>query len=188
MLTFSSGEIVYFFNNHHSPFLNLVFKNMTHLGEWLGGTIVFFVLLFFFKYKYAVLFLICILSSSLTTQFLKRVVYPNEMRPAAYFEDLNEIEDVTKSKRFSFPSGHTSAAFTIFSFLAFAARTKVWQFVAFGLAAAVGISRVYLAQHFLSDVLAGAALGLLLTAFLFQVFYPKFGKIDWMNKKIITLK
>ena len=188
LLTFTKGELVYFFNNHQSDVLNILFKNITHLGEWIGGSILFFILLFFFKYKYSILFLICILVSSLTSQFLKRVVYPNEQRPSALYEDLNEIEDVKKNKQFSFPSGHTTAAFTIFSFLAFAGATKIWQAIAMLLASSVGISRVYLGQHFMIDVVAGAVLGLLLTAVLYILIYPRLSKIEWMNKKMLAHK
>jgi len=188
LLTFSKGEVVYFFNNHQNDLLNFLFKNATYLGEWIGGTIIFFILLFFFQYKYSLLFLICILVSSLTSQFLKQVVYPNEKRPYALYDDLNDIENVKKSKRYSFPSGHTTAAFTIFSFLAFAGRTKIWQLSATVLAASVGISRIYLGQHFMNDVVAGFVLGLLLTATLYILLYPKFSKVGWMNKKLIYRK
>jgi len=60
----------------------------------------------------------------------------------------------------SFPSGHTAGSF--------AAATALGLFyprrrpAALGLAAGVGLSRVYLGHHFPSDVLAGGALGWLL--------------------------
>lgn len=57
----------------------------------------------------------------------------------------------------SFPSGHATTAFAVAAALARAvpARRRVWLVVAGG----VGVSRVLLNAHFLSDVLAGAFLG-----------------------------
>ena len=56
------------------------------------------------------------------------------------------------------------------------------------LASSVGISRVYLGQHFMIDVVAGAVLGLLLTAVLYILIYPRLSKIEWMNKKMLAHK
>ena len=58
----------------------------------------------------------------------------------------------------SFPSGHAASAFTAAVLLAGGPATPLW----FALAATVAASRVYTQMHHSSDVLAGAALGLVL--------------------------
>ncbi|CAN5207105.1 hypothetical protein BH10PSE4_BH10PSE4_38820 [soil metagenome] len=67
---------------------------------------------------------------------------------------------------FSFPSGHATAAaalYVVLGALAAEGLTKPWKRLALGLAAAmvlsISLSRVYLGAHWLSDVLAGVALG-----------------------------
>lgn len=58
----------------------------------------------------------------------------------------------------SFPSGHTSMAFTMASVAA--EELNTWGDVAvYGLATGVGLARIHQDQHWASDVLAGAALG-----------------------------
>ncbi|MBM3674132.1 MAG: phosphatase PAP2 family protein [Actinobacteria bacterium] len=59
----------------------------------------------------------------------------------------------------SFPSGHATAAFTAAVILA---RTGPGGPAWYGLAAVVASSRVYVRMHHASDVLAGAALGLVM--------------------------
>lgn len=58
----------------------------------------------------------------------------------------------------AFPSGHTTtaAAAAVIVFLWF---DKRWSWVAFVVAAAVGLSRCYLLAHYPSDVVAGLVLG-----------------------------
>lgn len=58
----------------------------------------------------------------------------------------------------SFPSGHTATAFAAAAAVGFFHPRLRWP--VYGLAALVGLSRIYLGVHFWLDVLAGAALGL----------------------------
>lgn len=67
----------------------------------------------------------------------------------------------------SFPSGHTTAAFATFSAIALVAgrgrsgaRQALFLGTALGAATMVGASRILLEVHWLTDVVAGAALGL----------------------------
>jgi len=59
--------------------------------------------------------------------------------------------------QFSFPSGHTMTAFSIALVVSYFYPTLEWPL--YFLAVSIGLSRVVLGMHFLSDVLAGAVLG-----------------------------
>jgi membrane-associated phospholipid phosphatase len=60
----------------------------------------------------------------------------------------------------SFPSGHTVGAFALAGVLLFAARNRALRGIALLLAVAVGLARVLAFRHWMSDVTASAAVGL----------------------------
>ena len=66
----------------------------------------------------------------------------------------------------SFPSGHTIAAFSVATIIARRYGNHRWvPYAAYGMAAAVGFSRLSLSAHFLSDVFMGGALGYSISRF-----------------------
>ncbi len=76
-------------------------------------------------------------------------------RPYNVLKDLNTYNIFLKD--YSFPSGHTSASFSIATIVAFNI-PKLSILVLIG-ALLVGISRIYLAVHYPTDVLAGILVG-----------------------------
>jgi membrane-associated phospholipid phosphatase len=95
-----------------------------------------------------------ILLNTATTTLLKNVV--KRERPYNVYTGIfpNKIES-----DYSFPSGHTSSAFATATSLAIT--TKKWYVAvpAFAWSASVGYSRIYLGQHYPSDVFMGAFVG-----------------------------
>jgi hypothetical protein len=64
----------------------------------------------------------------------------------------------------SFPSGHTVGAFALAGVLIFTAQSKSLRVIAVVLAFAVALSRVLAFRHWTSDVIASAAIGLIVAA------------------------
>jgi undecaprenyl-diphosphatase len=65
--------------------------------------------------------------------------------------------NVLPPDQFSFPSGHTMTAFSIALVVSYFYPNLEWPM--YFLAISIGLSRIVLGMHFLSDVLAGAVLG-----------------------------
>ncbi len=88
------------------------------------------------------------------TQAIKTIV----QRPRPY-EKYNTVYPYTIETNSSFPSMHTSVAFATATSLSI--QYKKWYVVApaYVWAAGVAYSRLYLGEHYPSDVLAGATLG-----------------------------
>lgn len=78
-------------------------------------------------------------------------------RPSDAGEPLQAF--IQPSDRFSFPSGHTAAAFVMATLVLI--HYPAWMLPAVLLAPAIGLSRVMLGVHYPSDIFAGAGLGAL---------------------------
>jgi membrane-associated phospholipid phosphatase len=66
----------------------------------------------------------------------------------------------------SFPSGHAIAAFSVATVVARRYGSHRWvPYIAYGIAAVVGFSRLSLSSHFSSDVFMGGALGYSISRF-----------------------
>jgi undecaprenyl-diphosphatase len=77
---------------------------------------------------------------------------------------------ITPSDKFSLPSGHTAAAFLMASII-----SSFYPSVAIAVylwAGFIGLSRVLLGVHYPGDILAGAALGLTISALSVATFAP----------------
>jgi membrane-associated phospholipid phosphatase len=146
-------------NAYHHPFWDTFFKYATYLGDGMLFPIVIVGLLIF-KRKWATAFIYAGLLSLVLSYVFKRYVFGEHPRPYEVFGNtLHLIEGVKMKKWHSFPSGHTLSAFAMFTLAVFFAKKYTWQLLWFSLAVIAGLSRVYLSQHFVEDILGGAFIG-----------------------------
>ena len=103
------------------------------------------------------------------------------------FDQINLVEGIDLWEKYSFPSGHTMSAFAIYGFLAFLLGWKKSFGIAMLLLAVfVGISRMYVVQHFLKDVYMGAVLGVLIamSAYIYQSRFP-YNPNKWIDRSLL---
>lgn len=172
-LQIEKGELVLYLMNHRTAFWNVFFSWGTRLGE--GYLFLFFFLvLLFVRFSNAFMIGVTGLTVLFTSKALK--YFFDEARPSIYFAELADPtvilepvpgEILVQSWTSSYPSGHTMAAFALYGMLAFSFKSQATKFIALTIAIVVGISRIYLGQHFLPDVLAGALCGTLIAVGLF---------------------
>ncbi|WP_081415285.1 phosphatase PAP2 family protein [Ectobacillus panaciterrae] len=150
--------VISFIQGLESPTLTSIMKFFTFIGA--GFPVVFLTLaIIFFLYKVLhhrrelILFVWVVIGSALLNWILKIIFH--RARPT--------IHRIVDANGFSFPSGHSMAAFSLYGIVTF----LLWRHVksSFGrsililvsaiMILAIGISRIYLGVHYPSDVLGG---------------------------------
>jgi membrane-associated phospholipid phosphatase len=165
-LPMSKGEEIYWFNVWRVAPYNSIGIEITHLGELYGWVVlIFFISLKSLK-KAGLILLTSLALLGINTAFKDYFDAPRPYSLTEYYptRPLTFVPSIhTNRNPTSFPSGHTSSAFCMFflySQLLSTTRFKPLGLLFGILACAVAVSRIFLAQHFLEDVLAGAILGL----------------------------
>lgn len=159
------GELVLLVNQHRTTFLDAIMPPLTFVGDGIFFAMVIIGVLLW-KWRLGVIYVVAGVSSLILSGFLKRVVFPDRVRPKLFFEEagvLNFIEGVEVHGKFSFPSGHTISVFAMLTMVSLTFASSRWLTVSIVFFAwIVGFSRIYLLQHFLADVLAGSLVGVII--------------------------
>jgi len=170
-------------NSNHNTIADQFFKYFTHYGDGvMWAPLALFC--FFYRKKYLIAVIAGVIISTLIAQLLKRVVFPDELRPITFLAEnfpVHTVHGVTMKRAHSFPSGHTTTAFTMALVMAHIINKKFWSFLLPLFALLAAYSRVYLGQHFPTDAFAGMCVGIV-SALLSLLIYKSF------SKKILNIK
>lgn len=164
-------------NGNHSPQADYFFNYFTYLGDGLIW-VPLFLYTVFYRRDFFIAVLAALIICTFLTHFGKRVIFEGEPRPLRLLEDAARAVPLMSGHDAysnSFPSGHTSTAFTFSLLLAFLVRKKLVALAFPIIAFLVGYSRVYLAQHFVTDVVAGTMIGIV-SSYLSIVIYDRYRK------------
>lgn len=150
--------IIHLVQGFETPVLTMIFKTFTTIGSGVGVTLITIgmcgVFYFLLKQKHeAILLAITVVSTIMLNEALKQVY--KRARP--------EIHRLMEIGGFSFPSGHTMMAFSLYGMLTYLLWHTVKQqktriivaFVTMMIAFTIAISRIYVGVHFPSDIVGG---------------------------------
>ncbi len=178
MYIYPKPELHLMLNSFHSGVLDFFFKFYTLMAEWPLYVLAFLPSLWK-RNKITLFFAMCELTGGTILQILKHTI--SNPRPVSVFEDYPDlvlplVQGVDMHHSNSFPSGHASTFFmfctcSVIVLAYFYSRKDTLKtlrnrilfdvaLVALLVLAAMGAcSRVYLSQHFLSDVCVGSIIG-----------------------------
>lgn len=183
-------KIIIYLQSLSNNFFDVFFQGISYIVSWIGAICVFAVILLFVNKKYGAIFLAGFLSTIGVNYLLKEII----ARPRPYVANAQIVNKLT-TIGMSFPSGHSvSVIFIVLSVLflmhmlckdgKFKFFEKTWlkilcYVVGVVLVLLTAVARMYLGQHYISDIIGGyivGTLGFCITCFVYK-------KIACKNKK-----
>ncbi len=138
-------------------FLNPVFRLISHTGD--GGAVWIAVSLILARFKNTRNTAFAIILSQLFSLIINNAIVKNTIGRSRPFHSIVELKPlIPEPKDYSFPSGHTASSFASAYVISKSFGAKAGA-AAYFYAVIMGISRIYLGVHYLTDVLCGAVSG-----------------------------
>lgn len=177
----SHGDFVLWLGSLHNPIWDFFFKYWTHTGS-TGFFIVTIALLLVIRRRYGLVLSLVGITILLADKFFKYVLFSDTPRPTVFFEKemLSLVDGVEMLSTSSFPSGHSMGSFGLATFIVLMLQNNNFSLLLFVGASLTALSRIYLAQHFLIDTMAGSLLGIIIAT----SFYMSFEK--YLNRELTS--
>lgn len=179
-------QVSNYFYGFHTPMRTIIMTATTHIGSLVTQTVVTVlavVTLFIFKkWRTAIWYGLTVLIGAGILNGSVKELY-GRARPT-------EIQPLVDIGGYSFPSGHSMGSVIVYGGILFLmirfAQSSQLKFLisllGFLMVLAVGISRIYLGVHFLTDVVAGFSLGFGWLCFSISVVGLKYTKMESKSK------
>ena len=175
-------------NQFHHPIADSFFYYVSYLGSSAAYALLMTILFVLGSNSRTLLIGISsFVTMSVIVQGMKRIVYVSQLRPIACIPEgvpIHLVKGVIRDIHFSLPSGHAATIFTVACFVHLLMRAQcVWRSVfLFVGATLVAYARVYLCQHFYTDIYVGAWLGTCITILMYSVLIQWKGPA-WLDQQ-----
>lgn len=177
--TLPYGEEILFLNDLRFEPFNTLFRMITGLGEpymWVIAVVYYLVR----NRRMAV----PVIAAGLLVIPVSYIVKDKAGtdRPYTHFQNIGKSDQVVvvpgvalNRGKTSFPSGHTMSAFGLYCMLALlsAGKNRDLLLTLAVLSVLTGVSRIFLVQHFLIDVIGGAILGMMISTLVWKAWKTK---------------
>lgn len=153
-------------NNLRSNIFDVIFRVITELGDIYFFILILMVLYWVVDKRFAYKFFFAFLLSAIANSILKIII----KRPRPYHKGIPAVGGYTSG--YSMPSGHSQATGVIYYTFRYryGYKYKILNHILIGFLILVPFSRIYLGQHYLTDVVIGTLIGILVASLGFKIF------------------
>ncbi|TDG95284.1 phosphatase PAP2 family protein [Cardinium endosymbiont of Culicoides punctatus] len=173
----------------HHPIVDCIAPYLTWLGDgFTYGLFISVITLFGASCRKIIIAGSSFVCMSIIVQILKRLFFAHYLRPISLVPtdiQLHVVNGVEPLTTLSFPSGHAGTIFTLISViqLFISNKKKIYSIMLLFLAIAVAYSRIYLFQHFYTDVYVGGIIGITSSTIIY-IFFIHFQKINYLDNPV----
>ncbi len=168
-------EFLYLLEKCRMPVLNEFMLAVTHLGEETAFLVIALIVFWCVDKRKGYYVMGVGLLGTLANQFMKLLF--RVPRPWVMDENFTILEQAREeASGYSFPSGHSQSAVGTFGAICVSTKKRWLRGICVAVMILVPLSRMYIGVHTPADVLAGAAMALVLVAVLRPVVFAKDGK------------
>ena len=193
-------NLFFFLNGSHSPFWDSFFYLYSYKWTWIPFYLCFLFVVIYRKSRtelksdwkgivWTILAVIVVIT--LCDQISSGICKPlfHRFRPTHHpdFQDLVKTVYGERGDGYGFMSGHAANSFGLASIAALLFRNRLLTITLFLYASLTAYSRVYLGLHFVSDVVAGALVGMVVGYAIYKVYHWKAKKMIYPSWKIYLL-
>ena len=186
--TTSEGHLLV--NQYHSLFFDTFFRYITYLGDGVMFAVII-ILGLFIRFRISLYSIIVgVLILFVISYISKELLFHDWPRPAKVFGEgnLHYIDGVVNHMISTFPSGHSTTAFGIYTLVALFCKRNSAKLVFAIIAILTAFSRVYLSQHFIRDIVVGAVIGVIIAIAVYYYFNKIFKEGSSLDKSLLKLK
>ena len=192
MSAFSLNDGHIFINQYHNSFFDTFFRYVTDLGDGIMFGVVIVIGLFV---RFRISFysaIVGIFTLIIISVISKELLFHDWPRPANVFGklgiSLHYIEGVRNHMISTFPSGHSTTAFGLYTLLALFCKKNSIKFILVTIAILAAFSRVYLSQHFVRDTVVGSIIGFTVALLVFYYLNKKFKENTVLDKSLLSFR